>query len=81
VTLEEWKASVRGFFGHGVCPHQLAFALINPLRRLILSPQRLAGRLHLDEAARVLEVGSGPGYFSVEIARRLPLGRLDLLDV
>ncbi len=35
--------------------------LVSPLRRLILSPEGLAERLHLTDAARVLEVGSGPG--------------------
>jgi SAM-dependent methyltransferase len=29
----------------------------------------------------VLEVGPGPGFYSVEIARRLTYGRLDLFDI
>jgi SAM-dependent methyltransferase len=37
--------------------------------------------LGLDPAARVLELGPGPGYFSVELARRLPEGRLALFDL
>jgi ubiquinone/menaquinone biosynthesis C-methylase UbiE len=51
------------------------------LRRLVLSPEKLADCLHPDEAARVLEIGPGPGYFSVEVARRLSQGRLDLFDL
>jgi ubiquinone/menaquinone biosynthesis C-methylase UbiE len=79
--LKEWKAAARGFFGRGTFPHQLSFLLRSKLRRLVLSPEKLADRLHLNETLRVLEVGPGPGYFSVEVARRLPLGRLELFDV
>ena len=43
--------------------------------------EELVDRLHLSETARVLEVGPGPGYFSVEIARRLPHGHLELFDL
>ncbi len=69
------------FFKKGVFPHQLSFWLDFPLRRLILSPQKLADRLHLKKSFRVLEIGPGPGYFSVEVARRLPYGYLELLDI
>jgi ubiquinone/menaquinone biosynthesis C-methylase UbiE len=37
--------------------------------------------LALNPADRVLEVGPGPGYFSVELARVLPRGRLELFDL
>ena len=77
----QWTSVLSGFFRRGVYPHQLAFALDSPLRRLILSPEELARRLHLAEDARVLEIGPGPGYFSLEVARRLPQGRLELLDL
>lgn len=45
------------------------------------SPASLAERLHLEPDSRVLELGPGPGYFSPEIARRLPRGRLALCDL
>ena len=77
----KWQGILRRFFGKGVCPYQLSFILDSTLRRLILSPERLADRLHLEEDSHVLEVGPGPGYFSVEVARRVSSGRLDLLDV
>jgi ubiquinone/menaquinone biosynthesis C-methylase UbiE len=38
-------------------------------------------RLGLTGAERVLEVGPGPGFFSTELARRLPRGRLELFEV
>src|SRR4029453_700291 len=49
-------------------PHQLSFLIDNPLRRLLISPSQFADRLSLNESSRVLEIGPGSGYFSVEIA-------------
>ena len=62
-------------------PHQLAFLIDNPLRRLLISPEELADRLDIEGSETVLEVGPGSGYFSVEIARRLERGRLELFDL
>lgn len=62
-------------------PHQAAFLLNNPLRRLIGSHDPAARSLELTGSERVLELGPGPGYFSVAIARRLTTGRLDLFDI
>lgn len=69
------------FFGMGLYPHQLAFMLLMPLRRFILSPQQMAARLHLQPDDRVLEVGPGSGYFSRHIAASLPRGHLVLFDL
>jgi ubiquinone/menaquinone biosynthesis C-methylase UbiE len=77
----EFKDIVKRGAGRGTCPHQLAFLLEFGLRRFILSPERLAERLELREAARVLELGPGPGYFSRAVARRIPTGYLLLVDV
>jgi uncharacterized protein len=55
--------------------------LLFPLRSLIFSPRQLAERLSLRADARVLELGSGPGFFSVEIARRVACGHLCLIDL
>jgi len=71
----------RTFFGKGIYPSQISFWLDFPLRRLILSPQKLADRLHFKEDFKVLEIGPGPGYFSVEVARRIPQGHLELFDI
>lgn len=62
-------------------PHQMAFILESPLRSLLVTPSQLADRLHLTESATVLEVGCGSGVFSVEVARRLPRGHLELYDL
>lgn len=62
-------------------PHQATLLLDNPFRRLINKPTDVIDSLDLDGSERVLELGPGPGYFSVEIARRLPHGRLELFDI
>ncbi|BBZ50242.1 methyltransferase domain-containing protein [Mycobacterium heidelbergense] len=62
-------------------PHQAAFLLNNPVRRALAKPARVVEALGLTGSEHVLEVGPGPGFYSVEIARRLPYGRLDLFDV
>jgi ubiquinone/menaquinone biosynthesis C-methylase UbiE len=77
----EFKDVLKRGVGRGTCPHQLAFLLELGLRRFILSPERLVERLELEEAARVLELGPGPGYFSRAVARRVPRGYLLLVDL
>jgi ubiquinone/menaquinone biosynthesis C-methylase UbiE len=69
------------FAGRGTYPHELAFLLLMPGRGFILSPARLVERLHLEPAARVLEIGPGPGYFSLAVAGSLPRGMLCLFDL
>jgi CAAX protease family protein len=81
VALSEWRDIWCRFQGRGTYPHQLAFLLLNPLRRFILSPQELVERLHLSERSRVLELGPGPGYFSAHVARSVSRGHLYLVDI
>jgi CAAX protease family protein len=70
------RALSRGYF-----PHELSWLIDNPLRRLFIAPETLADRLAITETSRVLEIGPGSGYFSEELARRVPRGRLELFDV
>lgn len=72
---------VRRAVSRGVFPHQLAWILELPWRRIVLSPEALASRLPLRPDASVLELGPGSGYYSVEVARRIPAGRLELFDI
>lgn len=62
-------------------PPGLSFILEARWRRLVFTPEVHADRLHLDPHARVLDVGSGPGYLSVAAARRAPYGTIVALDV
>ncbi|MFL5385758.1 MAG: class I SAM-dependent methyltransferase [Longimicrobiaceae bacterium] len=75
-----WSAW-RQALGRGIFPHQLAWFLELPARRLVLSPELLASRLPLHPDASVLEVGPGSGYYSLEVARCIPAGRLELFDL
>jgi SAM-dependent methyltransferase len=71
-----WEALRRGY-----APHQLAWLMDNPARRLLLSPSVFASRFRISETDRILEIGPGSGYFSVELARRVRGGRLELFDL
>lgn len=62
-------------------PHWAAGFLNNPVRRLIGRPGSVVDSLMLTGNERVLEIGPGPGYFSTELALRLPTGRLELFDL
>lgn len=68
-------------FGRGVFPHQMSWFLDLPGRGLIMSAKKVAERLPVKPDAHVLEIGPGSGYYSVEVARRIPLGTLTLLDI
>jgi len=77
--LGSWLGHIAGrqaFF-----PHQMSFILELPVRALLIAPSQLADRLHLTKSSKVLEVGCGSGVFSVEVARRLPRGHLELFDL
>ncbi|WP_445168634.1 class I SAM-dependent methyltransferase [Mycolicibacterium sp. Dal123E01] len=62
-------------------PHQAAALLDNPLRRKMERPGDSVDVLELTGTERVLEIGPGGGFFSVELASRLNSGQLDLFDI
>lgn len=64
-----------------VFPASEARMLLNPLRRLVQPPRRIVAALDPRPDWRVLELGCGPGYFSFELLRRLPRGRVCLFDL
>ncbi|ULQ46231.1 methyltransferase domain-containing protein [Flagellatimonas centrodinii] len=67
--------------GRGVFPHQLTWILDLPGRGLIMSARTVADRLPVKPDANVLEIGPGSGYYSVEVAKRIPDGWLTLVDI
>jgi ubiquinone/menaquinone biosynthesis C-methylase UbiE len=68
-------------FGHSApCPASLDWLVDNPIRRYYMSP--VLDRVGIRPGERVLELGPGPGTFTVEAARRLgPEGRLVAVDI
>ncbi len=71
-------------FGVGrgkVFPAERAKSLLNPARRIVQSPSRTVAKMALRASDRVLEIGSGPGYFTPELARATPSGRVVALDL
>ncbi len=49
---------------------RLAFVLTNPLRRRLDPPHRLIEQVLITKEDTVVDFGCGPGYYTVEIARR-----------
>jgi len=64
-----------------VCPWWLGYFLLNPLRRVVQSPERVVGP-YVREGMTVFEPGPGMGYFTLPLARRVgPRGRVIAADV
>ena len=80
MTISE-KRYRESFSEKGVFPPKYAFTLLIPFRNIFLSPKRLIQRLELKEDHTVLEIGPGPGYFSLPVSRKLKKGKLVLLDI
>jgi ubiquinone/menaquinone biosynthesis C-methylase UbiE len=76
-----WASNVKNTLARGVFPHEMSFFLDLPWRNLVLSPRKLVARLALSPTSHVLEVGAGSGFYSVEVARRVSAGHLELLDL
>lgn len=65
-----------------VFPASEASTLLNPLRGVIMPAGRTLDRFGVGSGKVVLEVGPGPGYYSIEASRRVgPGGRLICLDL
>lgn len=51
-----------------VCPVELAGSLDNKIRRWLQNPQKILTP-YIKEKMKVLDIGCGPGFFSIEIAK------------
>ena len=77
-----WRDRLRGRLEPGPYPFAQATLLDSPLRTLLYGPTRVVNAFDLKAGQRVLDVGSGTGYYSVETARRIgDRGRLTCLDI
>ena len=64
-----------------VFPASDAASLLHPLRRLVQSPTKLARSMRLEPTDRVLEIGSGPGWFTPALADAVPSGAVTAFDL
>jgi SAM-dependent methyltransferase len=55
--------------------------MLDPLRERILRPEALLDSLELRGDERVADVGAGPGFFTIKLARRLPRGQVIATDI
>jgi len=56
-----------------VCPYQFAFILDNWVRRMIQNPKQIVGE-YIKAGSTVLDLGCGPGYFSIDMAEMVGSG-------
>jgi ubiquinone/menaquinone biosynthesis C-methylase UbiE len=64
-----------------VCPHQISFMLDNWFRRLVQHPKKIAGE-YIREGDTVIDVGCGPGYFSIDLAKMVgEKGKVAAVDI
>jgi ubiquinone/menaquinone biosynthesis C-methylase UbiE len=62
-------------------PAVLTTLIDNPFRRRVQSPEKLIKILSLTPDMFVLEVGPGKGTYTLEIAKKVPNGRLVAIDI
>jgi ubiquinone/menaquinone biosynthesis C-methylase UbiE len=53
-----------------ICPVEYAGGLDNSIRRLLQNPEKIL-KPYIHEGMTVLDLGCGPGFFSIEIAKML----------
>ncbi len=64
-----------------VCPVALSGSLDNSIRRWLQNPQKIL-RPYIAEGMTVLDVGCGPGFFSLEMVRMVgKFGRIIAADL
>jgi ubiquinone/menaquinone biosynthesis C-methylase UbiE len=64
-----------------VCPASQAWMLDNPIRRLFQKPRRIVAEF-VGPGYRVIDIGCGPGYFSLAMAGMVgPAGRVLAVDL
>lgn len=64
-----------------VCPVELANSLDNRIRRWLQDPQKILSP-YVKEGMKVLDIGCGPGFFSVELAKMVgPGGKVYAADL
>lgn len=55
--------------------------LLSEERRILLDPERIISLLPLESGHIVADIGCGPGFFTIPLARRLPRGKVYAIDI
>jgi ubiquinone/menaquinone biosynthesis C-methylase UbiE len=55
--------------------------MLDPIRNEALHPEELIMRLQLPPDAVVADIGAGPGFFALPLARAVPKGRVIAADI
>jgi arsenite methyltransferase len=79
-----WVVIHRTFkhFVHYPVPAFAARFLDNPIRRMFQPPQKMVDRMDIREGMQVLEIGPGPGTFTIAAARRVGgQGKVSVIDI
>jgi ubiquinone/menaquinone biosynthesis C-methylase UbiE len=64
-----------------ICSWKIAFALDNPIRRIIHNPQKILGG-YIEAGQTVLDLGCGPGTFSLAMAKMVgESGKVIAVDI
>ncbi|MBN1907384.1 MAG: class I SAM-dependent methyltransferase [Deltaproteobacteria bacterium] len=64
-----------------ICPHQIAFMLDNPIRRIFQNPVKML-RPYISEEDTAIDLGCGPGFFTIDMAKLVgPKGRVIAVDL
>ena len=79
--MDAWIARARNVLSRRAFPHEFAWLIDNPVRRLFVTPERLVARMSVAPDCHVMELGPGSGYFSKALAQAVHAGRLTLVDL
>ena len=63
-----------------ICPVEKAGGLDNSFRRLLQNPQKILAPFMMSDMT-VLDLGCGPGFFTIEIAKRISSGKVIAADL
>jgi ubiquinone/menaquinone biosynthesis C-methylase UbiE len=70
-----------GSDGGAIDPDPAVRLMLDPLRAAGLRPAELVARLHLRPRDVVADLGAGPGFLTLPLARAVPRGRVIATDV
>lgn len=80
--IRSWWARLRGKLGAKPCPYRFAWVLDLPVRAWWAGPEKIVCSFGLQPGQRVLEIGPGTGYYSIDASRLVgPEGSLVALDI